>query len=39
MKAQNELGEEAAEIFNAQKLMLEDPELINTCKNPCRPNL
>jgi phosphotransferase system enzyme I (PtsI) len=25
-------GEEAAEIFNAQKLMLEDPELINTVK-------
>ena len=25
-------GEEAAEIFNAQKLMLNDPELINTVK-------
>ncbi|MCJ7735562.1 MAG: phosphoenolpyruvate--protein phosphotransferase [Anaerolineales bacterium] len=25
-------GEEAAEIFNAQKLMLDDPELINTIK-------
>ena len=27
-----ECGEEAAEIFNAQKLMLQDPELINTVK-------
>jgi len=25
-------GEEAAEIFNAQKMMLDDPELINTVK-------
>jgi len=26
-------GEEAAEIFNAQKMMLDDPELIGTVKN------
>jgi len=32
LKAKEELGEEAAEIFTAQKLMLEDPELINTVK-------
>ncbi|MEE8356805.1 MAG: phosphoenolpyruvate--protein phosphotransferase [Anaerolineales bacterium] len=31
-KAKEDLGEEAAEIFSAQKLMLEDPELINTVK-------
>ena len=31
-KANEDLGEEAAEIFTAQKLMLEDPELINTVK-------
>jgi phosphotransferase system enzyme I (PtsI) len=31
-KAKQELGDEAAEIFNAQKLMLQDPELINTVK-------
>jgi len=28
-----ECGEEEAEIFNAQKLMLNDPELINTAKS------
>lgn len=28
-----DLGEEEAEIFNAQKLMLDDPELINTAKS------
>jgi len=28
-----DLGEEEAEIFNAQKLMLDDPELINTVKS------
>ena len=28
-----EWGEEEAEIFNAQKLMLNDPELINTAKS------
>jgi phosphotransferase system enzyme I (PtsI) len=33
IKAQNELGDEAAEIFNAQKLMLLDPELINSVKS------
>ena len=32
LKAKEDLGEEAAEIFTAQKLMLEDPELINTVK-------
>jgi phosphoenolpyruvate-protein phosphotransferase (PTS system enzyme I) len=32
LKAQEELGEEAAGIFAAQKLMLQDPELINTVK-------
>ena len=32
-KAQEELGDEAAEIFSAQKLMLQDPELINTVKS------
>jgi phosphotransferase system enzyme I (PtsI) len=31
-KAHQDLGEEAAEIFNAQKLMLDDPELITTVK-------
>jgi phosphotransferase system enzyme I (PtsI) len=31
-KAQVELGDEAAEIFSAQKLMLEDPELTSTVK-------
>jgi phosphotransferase system enzyme I (PtsI) len=31
-KAHQDLGEEAAEIFSAQKLMLDDPELINTVK-------
>ena len=31
-KALQELGEEAAEIFGAQKLMLDDPELISTVK-------
>lgn len=28
----NDCGEEAAEIFNAQKMMLDDPELIGTVK-------
>ncbi len=32
-KAQKELGDEAAEIFNAQKLMLQDPELIKSIKS------
>ena len=32
-KAHQDLGEEAAEIFSAQKLMLDDPELINTVKS------
>jgi len=32
-KAQEELGEEEAGIFGAQKLMLQDPELINTIKS------
>ena len=32
-KAYQDLGEETAEIFNAQKLMLDDPELINTVKS------
>lgn len=32
-KAKVELGEEAAEIFGAQKLMLEDPELLATIKS------
>ena len=31
-KTKDDCGEEAAEIFNAQKLMLEDPELINSVK-------
>jgi len=30
LKAKEELGDEAAEIFSAQKLMLEDPELLAT---------
>jgi len=33
LKAQEELGDEAAEIFSAQKLMLQDPELISTVKS------
>jgi len=33
LKAQKELGEEEAGIFGAQKLMLRDPELINTVKS------
>ena len=32
-KAHQDLGEEAAEIFSAQKLMLDDPELTNTVKS------
>jgi len=32
LKAEQELGLEAAEIFGAQKLMLDDPELISTVK-------
>ncbi len=32
-KAKEELGDEAAEIFSAQKLMLEDPELLSTVKS------
>jgi phosphotransferase system enzyme I (PtsI) len=32
LKAQTELGEEEAGIFGAQKLMLQDPELIETVK-------
>jgi len=31
-KTKDDCGEEAAEIFNAQKLMLEDPELIKSVK-------
>jgi phosphotransferase system enzyme I (PtsI) len=31
-KTKEECGDEAAEIFNAQKLMLQDPELLNTVK-------
>jgi len=33
LKAQEELGEEEAGIFGAQKLMLQDPELIKTVKS------
>jgi len=33
LKAQQELGEEEAGIFGAQKLMLQDPELINMVKS------
>jgi phosphotransferase system enzyme I (PtsI) len=33
LKAKQELGDEEAEIFSAQKLMLEDPELIRAVKN------
>ena len=33
LKAQKELGDEAAEIFSAQKLMLHDPELIKSIKS------
>ena len=33
LKAKEELGEEAAEIFSAQKLMLEDPALLDTVKS------
>ena len=33
LKAKEDLGEEAAEIFSAQKLMLEDPELLTTVKS------
>ncbi len=33
LKAKEELGDEAAEIFSAQKLMLEDPELLATVKS------
>ncbi len=32
-KAKEESGEDVAEIFNAQKLMLEDPELISSVKS------
>lgn len=32
-KANQELGKEAAEIFNAQKLIIDDPELIAEVKN------
>lgn len=38
-KTKNDCGEEAAEIFNAQKLMLEDPELINSVKNQVEKDL
>ena len=33
IKAKQELGDEAAEIFGAQKLMLEDPALLDTVKS------
>jgi len=39
LKAKEDLGEEAAEIFTAQKLMLEDPELINTIKTRVKNEL
>ena len=38
-KAKDELGEEAAEIFGAQKLMLEDPELISAIKTRVETDL
>ncbi len=38
-KTKNDCGEEAAEIFNAQKLMLEDPELINLVKTRVEKDL
>ena len=34
-----DLGKEEAEIFNAQKLMLSDPELINTAKSRVEKDL
>jgi len=38
-KAKEELGVEAAEIFSAQKLMLEDPELLSTVKSRVESDL
>jgi phosphotransferase system enzyme I (PtsI) len=38
-KAETELGPEAAEIFNAQKLMLDDPELISMVKSKLEKEL
>lgn len=38
-KTKDDCGEEAAEIFNAQKLMLEDPELINSVKTQVKKDL
>ena len=38
-KALDDLGEEAAEIFNAQKLMLDDPELIKSIKTKVEDEL
>jgi phosphotransferase system enzyme I (PtsI) len=39
LKTVEESGEETAEIFNAQKLMLEDPELINAVKTRVEKDL
>jgi phosphotransferase system enzyme I (PtsI) len=39
LTAKEDLGEEAAEIFNAQKLMLDDPELIKTVKTRVEKDL
>ncbi len=38
-KALEELGEESAQIFSAQKLMLEDPDLIGTVKKRVEQDL
>lgn len=39
LKTVEESGEETAEIFNAQKLMLEDPELIKSIKTQVEKDL
>jgi len=39
LKAKDDLGEGAADIFNAQKLMLDDPELLNTVKSKVEGDL
>ncbi|MCK4489067.1 MAG: phosphoenolpyruvate--protein phosphotransferase, partial [Anaerolineales bacterium] len=38
-KTKDDCGEEAAEIFNAQKLMLEDPELLKAVKKRIEKDL
>ncbi|MGB2955304.1 MAG: phosphoenolpyruvate--protein phosphotransferase [Anaerolineales bacterium] len=38
-KTKDDCGEEAAEIFNAQKLMLDDPELIKSVKTRVEKDL